>query len=140
MNKLRTLVVDAARVDVKSGADRQTLYVAIDEETRKMVSSVVAPEGPEIAIRDLLSRCASDWGLPQAILTDNSPGFTSQAFSDRLADYGIRHEVRASYAAAEKGSVERAVAADQNFISAMRSETGLAFRHCSPLFSDGDAR
>jgi len=51
----------------------------------------------------------SVWGLPQNLVTDNGPSFTSENFSNFLMRNGIKHVRTAPYHPASNGAAENAV-------------------------------
>ena len=49
------------------------------------------------------------WGLPEVLVSDNGPQFTSSVFRDFMRANGIRHVTSAAYHPATNGLAEKAV-------------------------------
>ena len=58
---------------------------------------------------DLLRHIFSQLGLPEQIISDNGPTFTSTEFKDFLQKNGVKHVTSAPYHPASNGLAERAV-------------------------------
>ena len=69
----------------------------------------------------VLRRVFAAYGLPQQIVSDNGPQFTSQEFADFLRSNGITHIRTAPYHPSSNGAVERLV---QTFKQAMKAGEG----------------
>lgn len=83
------------------------LYVAIDKFTKWMEATPVAKVTSHIAIQFIRS-IVSRFGVPNRIITDNGPQFTSKAFTDYCEELGIRLCYASVAHPCGNGQVERA--------------------------------
>ena len=81
----------------------------------------------------VLRQIFSTHGVPQEIVSDNSPSFTSHEFKEFMTRNGIHHSLTAPYLPRSNGLAERAV---QTFKAAMKKIDGpLHIRMARFLFS-----
>ena len=85
---------------------RHTLVGAIDVWSRR-AKVLVVPESRATAICALLRACLIDWGVPQAVRTDEGRDYTSRHIVRVLADLGVAHDVCPPYTPEAKPFIER---------------------------------
>ncbi|BHF71327.1 hypothetical protein SprV_0401438300 [Sparganum proliferum] len=76
----------------------------------------------------------STFGIPEMVVSDNGPAFTSAEFKDFMEKNGIRHLTTAPYHAASNGLAERAVQTIKHGL-AKQTEADLATKLSRFLFS-----
>ncbi|XP_013912967.1 PREDICTED: uncharacterized protein LOC106541915 [Thamnophis sirtalis] len=86
----------------------QTFLIVVDAYTRWVELVLMTSTSAESTVR-ALRRLFATHGLPDVIVSDNEPQFTSTTFQEFLACQGIRHVPTAPYHPACNGRVERAV-------------------------------
>lgn len=89
--------------------------VLIDAHSKWMEVHIVPSTSSEVTIsklRDVFAR----FGLPQQVVSDNGPGFTSSEFGQFLAANGIRQILSSPYHPSSNGLAERAVQTFKNAI------------------------
>lgn len=86
----------------------QMFFVLVDAHSKwlevHIMSNITAP-----VMKETLRGIFSTHGLPDFIITDNGPTFTSAVFKEFIERNGIRHVCTASYHPASNGLAERAV-------------------------------
>ncbi|MEM7197054.1 MAG: transposase family protein [Pseudomonadota bacterium] len=100
--------IDASPVDALTVDGRYQLYCLIDIYTRRM--RVLISKTPRTtAALELIRQCIMEWGVPEAIRTDNGSDFTSKHFKIAMDCLGIMHDVVPPFSPEKKGTVERAI-------------------------------
>ena len=74
---------------------------------------------------DALRLFFASFGLPEEIVSDNGPQFTSQDFSHFCVNNGIKHTLTSPYHPATNGAAERAVQVVKQAVKKMNSELTL---------------
>ena len=92
-----------------AGPVKNNMYlIVIDSHSKwidvQVMSSIAAP-----ATIQRLRHIFSQFGLPEQIISDNGPTFTSTEFKDFLQKNGVKHVTSAPYHPASNGLAERAV-------------------------------
>lgn len=100
--------IDASPADVLTTDGRHAIYVVIDTWSRRMLVLVTKTPRTEATLA-LIRRAILLWGVPDAIKTDNGSDFTSQRFVAAMNSLGIAHIMTDTFAAEQKGTVERAI-------------------------------
>ncbi len=85
---------------------RHALCAAIDVWPRR-ARVLIAPTSRSAAIAALLRRCILDWGVPEAVRTDEGADYTSRHVLGALADLEIAHDPCPPYTPEAKPFVER---------------------------------
>ncbi len=85
---------------------RHALCAAIDVWSRR-ARVLIAPTSRAAAIAALLRRCILDWGVPEAVRTDEGADYTSRHVLGALADLEIAHDPCPPYTPEAKPFVER---------------------------------
>ena len=83
------------------------ILVAIDYFSKLVVAEPVSDTGADSAVEFLLSRIVHTFGVPERIVSDNGPAFTSGRWARALAVLGIRHSLTSPEHAQCNGLVER---------------------------------
>ncbi|MBI2801281.1 MAG: DDE-type integrase/transposase/recombinase [Gammaproteobacteria bacterium] len=86
---------------------RHSVIGCIDLYSRRL-KFFVSKTSTAAAVKQLVRRCVLDWGMPEAIRTDNGSDYVSQEFDSLLRDLQVIHEVCIPFASEEKGTIERA--------------------------------
>ncbi|XP_058031613.1 uncharacterized protein K02A2.6-like [Ahaetulla prasina] len=86
----------------------QTFLVLVDAYSRWVELAQMKSTTAEATIR-VLERIFATHGLPDIVVSDNGPQFTSASFQSFLARHGIRHAPTAPFHPAANGRAERAV-------------------------------
>jgi transposase InsO family protein len=89
---------------------RHTVIGVVDVHTRRKLL-LVWPTSNSEGIALLIRRAILEWGVPEAIKTDNGADYTSRAVSRVLADLGVSHKLTRPFSPEEKPHIERALGA-----------------------------
>lgn len=101
-------MIDASPADVLTTEGRQSVYVAIDVATRRMLVYVSrTPRASAVAM--LMRRAILAWGVPVAVKTDNGSDFVAVATQRLFAALDIEAIACVAFQPQEKGHVERAI-------------------------------
>ena len=76
--------------DTLSNGRRFRCLTILDEFNRESVAIYVAHSIPAVRVIEVLERLREERGLPEVIMTDNGPEFTSRAFDAWAYSRGIR--------------------------------------------------
>ena len=98
----------------------KTIFVLVDAHSKWIEAEVVSSPTTQNAIHSLRKVFASH-GLPEVLVSDNGPAFTSKEFQTFVQRNGFRHIKSAPYHPATNGLAERAV---QTVKSALKKVTG----------------
>lgn len=99
--------LDSTPADVMcSDGKRYTIVAAIDVWSRR-TRLLVVPSSRAIAIALLLRRCILEWGVPEAVRTDEGKDYTSKHLVGALADLEIEHLRCPPYSPERKPHIER---------------------------------
>lgn len=85
---------------------RHSVIGCIDLYSRR-VKLYVSKTSTTTAVKQLTRRCLLEWGVPEAIRTDNGPDYVSEAYNSLLSDLEILHEICLPFASEQKGTIER---------------------------------
>ena len=86
----------------------KTIFVLVDAHSKWIEAEVVSSPTTQNAIHSLRKVFASH-GLPEVLVSDNGPAFTSKEFQTFVQRNGFRHIKSAPYHPATNGLAERAV-------------------------------
>ncbi|XP_026569425.1 uncharacterized protein K02A2.6-like [Pseudonaja textilis] len=95
-------------VDLAGPVHGRTFLVVVDSYS-KWIDVALLPTTTTQAIVKALTRLFVTHGLPDTLVSDNGPQFTSCEFSMYTANLGIRHVLTAPFHPASNGMAERAV-------------------------------
>ena len=99
--------LDSTPADVVcADGKRYTIVGAIDVWSRR-AKLLVVPSSRAIAIALLLRRCILEWGVPEAVRTDEGKDYTSRHVLGALADLEIEHLRCPPYSPEPKPHIER---------------------------------
>ncbi|KAL2086043.1 hypothetical protein ACEWY4_017102 [Coilia grayii] len=87
----------------------QTFLVLVDAHSKWLEAHIMSNITAAVTTKKLRSIFAIH-GLPDTVVTDNGPTFTSEVFKEFMEKNGIRHVCTAPYHPASNGLAERAVA------------------------------
>jgi putative transposase len=100
--------IDASPADVLTTEGRLSLYVCEDIYSRRLVALVTrTPRSAAVGLT--LRKAMLDWGVPEAVKTDNGSDFVSHETYRLFAALGIEHLTARPFAPEQKGHVERAI-------------------------------
>ena len=88
--------------------DNTTFFICVDAFTKWPEVYIVPNMLTEPTI-DICKEIFSRFGLPNIVVSDNGPTFTSQLFQQFLRTYGITHKTSAPFHPASNGQAERYV-------------------------------
>ncbi|XP_026569427.1 uncharacterized protein K02A2.6-like, partial [Pseudonaja textilis] len=95
-------------IDLAGPVHGRTFLVLVDSYS-KWIDLALLPSTTTQAIVKALTRLFVTHGLPDTLVSDNGPQFTSCEFSMYAANLGIRHILTAPFHPASNGMAERAV-------------------------------
>ena len=98
--------LDSTPADIMLTDGRHNLLGAIDIYTRRM-KLIVSKTSTSEAVANLLRRCILDWGVPDAVKTDNGQDYISVRTKTALKSLGVQQIVSQPFSPWEKGNVER---------------------------------
>lgn len=85
---------------------RHSVVGCIDMYSRR-VKLFVSKSSTAAAVKQVLRRAMLDWGIPEAVRTDNGKDYVSEAVSGLLRDLEVIQEICIPFASEEKGTIER---------------------------------
>lgn len=100
--------IDASPADVLLTEGRHSIYAVIDIATRRLMI-YVSKTPKSSAVGMLLRRAILEWGVPEAIKTDNGSDFVSHESTRLMQALDIEIEVSPAYTPEDKAHVERAI-------------------------------
>ena len=101
-------LADASPVDLLTQSGRRNLYATIDVHSRRALFLVT--DTPRAAAFGLMIRKAIlQWGVPEALKSDNGSDFTARDIVRLLDSLGVTHELCAPFSPEQKGIVERVI-------------------------------
>ena len=92
-----------------AGPFQGKLFLIMIDAYSKWIEAVCTSSTSSTVVIEELRTVFSSFGLPETIVTDNGPGFTSGEFKEFLRGNGVRHITSAPYHPASNGLAERAV-------------------------------
>ncbi|XP_032081537.1 uncharacterized protein K02A2.6-like, partial [Thamnophis elegans] len=97
----------------------RNFMIVVDAYSKWVELVIMTSTTAESTVRALRKMFATH-GLPDVIVSDNGPQFTSTTFQEFLAEQGIRHAATAPYHPASNGRAERAVRSAKEALGRMR--------------------
>nr|VZI18723.1 unnamed protein product [Spirometra erinaceieuropaei] len=110
------------------------VLVAVDAHTKWIDAIPTGNSCSSLTTINELRTVFSTFGIPEMVVSDNGPAFTSAEFKDFMEKNGIRHLTTAPYHAASNGLAERAVQTINHGL-ARQTEADLATKLSRFLFS-----
>ena len=95
-------------IDFAGPFQNKLFLVVVDAHSKWVEAKVVSSTSSAAAINNLRTLFAQ-FGLPELIVSDNGPAFTSQEFKYFMRKNGIKHTKSAPYHPSTNGLAERAV-------------------------------
>ncbi|XP_058042036.1 uncharacterized protein K02A2.6-like, partial [Ahaetulla prasina] len=121
----------------------QTFLVVVDAYS-KWLEIILMRSMTAEAVISVLRHLFVTHGLPDTLVSDNSPQFTATQFEGYLAEEGIRHVLSAPFHPATNGLAERFVRSAKEALSRIRPgdwqtkiDTFLAVQHRTPCVTTG---
>ena len=111
--ELDSTLADVMVRDVDGQPRRYHLLCCVDVYTRR-VAYLVSRASRSVAVAALLRRCVLDWGVPEAVKTDNGKDYVSTHVELVLEALDVRHLVCPPFAPWHKPHVERAIRSFQH--------------------------
>ena len=99
--------LDSTPADVICADGRRYAIVAAIDIWSRQARVLVVPTSRAAAIAALLRRCILEWGVPEAVRTDEGKDYTSRHVLGVLADLEIEHRPCPPYTPEAKPFVER---------------------------------
>ena len=99
--------LDSTPADVICADGKRYAIVAAIDIWSRQARVLVVPTSRATAISALLRRCILEWGVPEAVRTDEGKDYTSRHVLGVLADLEIEHRPCPSYTPEAKPFVER---------------------------------
>ena len=122
-------------IDFAGPFEDKMFLLAVDAHSKWPEVVVMANTSSSNTI-NALRRMFASYGIPERIVSDNGPQFTSTEFADFLHGNGVKHTRSAPYHPASNGAVERLVQTFKNAMWASRGDArSLQHRLDSFLFS-----
>jgi putative transposase len=100
--------IDASPADMLCTDGRNSLYVAVDIYSRRLIGLVSRTPRAE-AVGLLIRKAILQWGVPERIKTDNGSDFIARDTKRLFAGLAIEHETARAFSPEQKGHVERAI-------------------------------
>ncbi|BHF83536.1 hypothetical protein SprV_0902667900 [Sparganum proliferum] len=110
------------------------VLVVVDAHTKWIDAIPTGNSCSSLTTINKLRTVFSTFGIPEMVVSDNGPAFTSAEFKDFMEKNGIRHLTTAPYHAASNGLAERAVQTIKHGL-AKQTEADLATKLSRFLFS-----
>ena len=95
-------------MDYAGPIEGHTLLVIADAHSKWLEAYVTTSSTAKVTIENLRVTFVQ-LGIPQTVVTDNGPCFSSEEFKEFLKKNGIRHITCSLYHSASNGLAERAV-------------------------------
>ena len=111
-----------------AGPFRGSMFLLVVDAHSKWAEVCEVPVTTAAKTIEFLRQLFSAYGLPQQLVTDNGPQFTSEEFAQFVKQNGIKHIRTSPYHPASNGAAERLV---QTFKQAMKAaaNNGLTLQH-----------
>ena len=100
--------LDSTPADWMLADGRHSVVGVIDMHTRRL-RLLVSKTSTANAIGLLFRRAAMEWGVPEAVRTDNGADYVSRHFASVVSALEIDHQVCMPFASEQKGTIERAL-------------------------------
>ena len=111
-------------IDFAGSIRNSTYFVLIDSYSKWMEVFPMSRTTSEKVINVLLGLFAR-WGLPQQIVSDNGPQFTSEEFKGFVSQNGIKHILKAPFHSSTNPAAEKSVGILKNCIKASSGDFNL---------------
>jgi putative transposase len=98
--------MDSTPADVLLTDGRYNVLGVIDVATRR-ARLLVSKSSKAVAVAALLRRALSDWGVPEAIKTDNGSDYVSKHVVRVVDELGIEHQLCTPFSPDQKPHIER---------------------------------
>ena len=95
--------------------------IAVDAHSKWIEATVMTTTTASKAITELCKMFAA-YGLPEQVISDNGPQFTSNEFDEFMKENGIKHLLTSPYHPKSNGEAERAVQTFKNSLKAREGE------------------
>ncbi len=100
--------LDSTPADWMLADGRHNVIACIDVYSRRLRYRV-SRTSTAAAVCALTRRCVLDWGVPEAVRTDNGADYVSEQFEEVLRGLEIHHELCIPFASEQKATVERSM-------------------------------
>ncbi|XP_026567937.1 uncharacterized protein K02A2.6-like [Pseudonaja textilis] len=108
-------------IDLAGPMHGKTFLVVVDSFS-KWIDVALLPTTTTRAVAQALTRLFVTHGLPDTLVSDNGPQFTSTEFSRYVTNLGIRHILTAPFHPASNGLAERAVRSTKEALARFNQE------------------
>ena len=116
------------RIHIDFAAIEQFQVLVIIDSHSKWIEAVPLRSATSSTTIDALRVFFASFGVPEEIVSDNGPQFTSQEFNHFCVNNGIKHTLIPPYHPATNGAAERAVQVIKQAVKKMDSELSLKRR------------
>lgn len=100
--------LDSTPADWMLADGRHSVVGVIDMFTRRL-RFLVSKTSTAEAVGLVFRRCVMEWGVPEAIRTDNGKDYVSQRFTTVVRNLEVEHRLCVPFASEQKGTIERAM-------------------------------
>ena len=114
---------DRIHIDYAGPFQGANFLIVYDSYTKWLEVIAMRDTGTESTVRELRELFAR-FGVPQLLVSDNGPQFTSSQFAEFLSSNGVRHVRVAPYHPSSNGAAERAVQTAKNGLKAALRDGG----------------
>uniref|UniRef100_A0A8C9TGR2 Gypsy retrotransposon integrase-like protein 1 n=1 Tax=Scleropages formosus TaxID=113540 RepID=A0A8C9TGR2_SCLFO len=122
------------RIHLDFAEDHQQLFLIVMDAYARWPEIVPMQSTTSAKTIEVLRHLFAAYGLPQEVVTDNGPQFTSREFEQFLLLNGVKHTESPAYHPASNGLAERLVQNLKRTLAKNRAVGGKTLQHCVANF------